>query len=201
MGPTKVTNVQRVDGRVCPCVGCGQSLRLNAFSRNQLSKASPYVLLPHSPDSLSRANDRHFARKCRDCVDATLRAAAEQPGEVARTKRCVQCFRDLAKDAFSKRQYHSLDGKCMDCVDELESAASATHAASTLASSLHPSMGSLHDLTVLYRRSVELRLLLSRVSQGKSWRRGGASQVQHRVSDCGTPPTRPRLPSHWRRVQ
>lgn len=46
-----------------------------------------------------------------------------------RLKRCVQCFQDLEKSAFSKRQHQSLDGKCIACVSELERAASS--AAST----------------------------------------------------------------------
>jgi flavoprotein len=46
-----------------------------------------------------------------------------------RARRCVQCFRDLPPDAFSKRQRKLLDGKCVSCVDALEKAASSTQPA------------------------------------------------------------------------
>ncbi|KAF1330217.1 hypothetical protein FI667_g5316, partial [Globisporangium splendens] len=52
-----------------------------------------------------------------------LQAAQLNDGGELKLKRCVQCFQDLEKDAFSKRQYHLLDGKCIACVTELERAA------------------------------------------------------------------------------
>lgn len=53
-----------------------------------------------------------------------LLQATQLNGEVeTKLKRCVQCFQDLEKDAFSKRQYHLIDGKCIACVAELERAA------------------------------------------------------------------------------
>ncbi|TYZ58555.1 hypothetical protein PybrP1_007273 [[Pythium] brassicae (nom. inval.)] len=40
-----------------------------------------------------------------------------------RLKRCVQCFQDRERAAFSKRQLQSADGKCRTCVTALESVA------------------------------------------------------------------------------
>jgi hypothetical protein len=45
---------------------------------------------------------------------------------MTRLKRCVQCFQDLAKDKFSKRQYLAVEGKCIECVIELEKNSSMT---------------------------------------------------------------------------
>lgn len=53
-----------------------------------------------------------------------LQQAAELNSDAEpRLKRCVQCFQDLERAAFSKRQLQSLDGKCRACVAELEPAA------------------------------------------------------------------------------
>lgn len=65
--------------------------------------------------------------KCVACVAAMLQQAAELNGtsDAAEPclKRCVQCFQDRERSAFSKRQLQSADGKCRACVTELECAA------------------------------------------------------------------------------
>lgn len=49
-----------------------------------------------------------------------MASAVSAQKDVVRMKRCVQCFQDVPKDGFSKRQYHQMDGKCSACVAELE---------------------------------------------------------------------------------
>lgn len=66
------------------------------------------------------------------CVASMLQQAAELNSDAEpRLKRCMQCFQDLEKTEFSKRQRQSVDGKCIACVAALEHAAAAAGATST----------------------------------------------------------------------
>lgn len=67
-----------------------------------------------------------YYSKCKECVVSMLQQALDLNSDPEpRLKRCVQCFQDLEKSAFSKRQHQSLDGKCIACVAELERASSS----------------------------------------------------------------------------
>ncbi|KAL0590121.1 hypothetical protein ABG067_001761 [Albugo candida] len=51
---------------------------------------------------------------CAKCVVASNDAKSQS------LKRCVQCFQDLTKKKYSKRQFHLYNGKCIDCIRELD---------------------------------------------------------------------------------
>ncbi|DBA03656.1 TPA: hypothetical protein N0F65_006835 [Lagenidium giganteum] len=94
---------QRIGKSAVVCADCGVSSEDATFSRNQLAKADP---------------------RCADCVEKFQQLGQLQQAE--RLKRCVQCFQDLPKDQFSKRQYVSLEGKCVACVTLLEAQADSS---------------------------------------------------------------------------